>query len=115
VRAHNQSIGYNRRGENNGAIPPKKVNFVQEEHKADGNFKNTVVNGGSTTGNPNHKFEGKNNPSYVPCKGTQGDVYGKCVGTCNGYAYRCYSIWVPKDHVANALKPITQWVPKQKT
>ena len=48
-------------------------------------------------------------------KGTQVDVYAKYVGPHNGYAYRWYSICVPKDLVANAKGPIAQWVPKEKT
>jgi hypothetical protein len=61
------------------------------------------------------KIAGKFNPSYVLCNGTQGDVYAKYVGPRSGYAYRWYSIWVPKDIVANAKEPITQWVPKSMT
>jgi hypothetical protein len=87
---------------------------VQGVHKVDGNVKEKVVNGGATRGNPNHKFAGKFNPSYVLCKGNEGDVYAKYVGPRNGYAYRGYSIWVPKSLVTNAKGPITQWVPKQK-
>jgi hypothetical protein len=106
VRDHNQRIGYNPRSDKNGAIPTNKANFVQEGNKVDGNIKN-MVDGGATRGNPCRKFVGMNNPSYVLCKGTQGDVYAKCVGPCTGYVYRWYSIWVPKDLVANSLKPIT--------
>ena len=79
------------------------------------NVKKNIVNGGATRGNPNHKFAGDNNPSYVLCKGTGGDVYAKYVGPRNGYAYRWYSIWVPKILVTNARGPIAQWVPKLKT
>ncbi|KAM0924510.1 hypothetical protein ACQ4PT_004843 [Festuca glaucescens] len=45
VRAHKQGIGYNPRNYKNEAIPPKKVNFVQEGHKVDGSVKKAVVNG----------------------------------------------------------------------
>ncbi|PZO91545.1 MAG: hypothetical protein DI620_05260 [Haemophilus parainfluenzae] len=69
--------------------------FVQEGHKMDDKAKKNVVNGGAIRGNPKHKFAGKFNPSYVLCKGTQGDVYAKYVGPRYGYAYRWYSIWVP--------------------
>ncbi|KAK1698017.1 hypothetical protein QYE76_014714 [Lolium multiflorum] len=65
VRVHKKGIGYNPRNDKNGATPPNKVNFVQEGHKVDGNAKKFVVNGGATRGNPNRKFAGKNNPSYV--------------------------------------------------
>ena len=115
VRAPKQGLGYNPRNDKNGATPSKKITFVQEGHVVDDKAKENVVNGGATKGNPNHKFAGKFNPSYVLCKGTQGDVYAKYVGPRNGYAYRWYSIWVPKDLVANAKGPIAQWVPKQKT
>ena len=79
-----------------------------------GQVKKSVVNGGAMRGNPNHKYAGKSNPSYVLCKGTQRDVYAKYVGPRNGYSYRWYSIWVPKYLVSNAKGPITQWVPKSK-
>ncbi|KAK1607849.1 hypothetical protein QYE76_031522 [Lolium multiflorum] len=65
VRAHKQGIRYNPRKDKNGATPPKEVNFVQEGHKVDGNANKAFVNGGATRGNPNCKFSGKNNPSYV--------------------------------------------------
>ena len=81
----------------------------------DGKAKETIVNGGAIRGKPNHKFAGKFNPSYVLCKGTQGDVYAKYFGSRNGYAYRWYSIWVPKDLVAIAKEPINRWVPKSST
>ena len=114
-RAPKQGLGYNPKNNKKGAIPHKKITFVKEGHKVDGKAKETIVNGGSTRGNPNHKFLGKFNPSYVLCKGTQGDVYAKYVGPRDGYAYRWYSIWVPKDFVANSKGPIPKWVPKQKT
>ena len=112
--APKQGLGYNPRNNKKETTPPKKINFVREGHKVDGQAKKNVVNGGAVRGNPNHKFAGKTNPSYVLCKGTQGDVYAKYVGTYDGYAYRWYSIWVPKDLVANARGPIAKWVPKSK-
>ena len=75
MRAPKQGLGFNLRNNKNEATPPKKVNFVQEGRKVDGKVKKNVVNGGAIRGNPNHKFAGKTNPSYVLCKGTQGDVY----------------------------------------
>ena len=98
VRAPKQGIGYDPKNKKS-AIPPKKITFVKEGHKVDGKAKETIVNGGATRGNPNQKFAEKNNPSYVLCKGTQGDVYAKYVGTRNGYAYRWYSIWVDRKSV----------------
>ena len=115
VRAPRQGLGFDPKTNKKGVAPPKKVNFVQEGHKVDDKAKKNVVNGGAIRGNPKHKFAGKFNPSYVLCNGTQGDVYAKYVGPRSGYAYRWYSIWVPKDIVANAKEPITQWVPKSMT
>ena len=68
----------------------------------------------ASSGNSNHYFAGKFNPSYVLCKGTKGDVYAKYVGPRNGYAYRWYSIYVPKVLVTNVKGPIDKWVPKSK-
>jgi hypothetical protein len=114
-RAPKQGLGYNPSNINNGVIPPLKMNFVREGHKVDDEVKKNVVNGGATKGYLTHKLAGKFNPSYVLCKGTQGDVYAKYVGPRNGYAYREYQIWVPKVLVANAKGPIAQWVPKTKS
>jgi vacuolar-type H+-ATPase subunit D/Vma8 len=110
VRPFRQGLGYVAKE----ATPPKRTK-VQDAPKVDGTVKKKVVNGGATRGNPNHMFAGKTNPSYVLCKGNQGDVYAKYVGPRNGYAYRGYSIWVPKSLVTNAKGPIAKWVPKQKT
>jgi hypothetical protein len=41
-------------------------------------------------------------------------IFARYVGPRDGYAYRWYSIWVPKSLVANARGPITQWAPKPK-
>ena len=107
LRPPRQGLGYVAKD----ATPPKKTNNVQGVHKVDGNVKENVVKGGAIRGNPNHKFAGKSNPSYVLCKGNEGDVYAKYVGPRNGYAYREYSIWVPKSLVTNVKGPITKWVP----
>ena len=88
MRAPKQGIGYDPKNNKKSVIPPKKINFVKEGHKLDDKAKESSVNGGATRGNPNHKFAGKSNPSYVLCKGTQGDVYAKYVGPRDGYAYR---------------------------
>jgi hypothetical protein len=111
VRPPRQGLGFGVKQ----ATPPKKMNNVQGTHKVDGNAKKNGEQGGAFEGNPNFKFAGKHNPSYVLCKGQGGYVYAKYVGPRNGYAYREYSIWVPKSLVTNAKEPITQWVPKQKT
>jgi len=113
VRNYKKGVGYNPRNDKNGATPSKKINFVPQGHKVDGKAKENVVNGGATRGNPNHKFAGKDNPSYVLCKGTQGNVYAKYVGPRNGFIW--YSIWVPKDLVSLAKEPIYRWVPKSST
>jgi hypothetical protein len=52
--------------------------------------------------------------TYVLCKDTDGNVLARYVGPRDGYAYRWYSIWVPKSLVANARGPISQWAPKPK-
>ena len=61
---------------------------------------------GDRTGPNNH---------YALFKDYYGDVYAEYVGPRNGYAYRGYSIWVPKDLVAIAKEPINRWVPKSST
>ena len=113
VRNYKKGIGYNPRNDKSGANPPNKINFVPQGYKVVGKAKENVVNGGASKGNPNHKFAGDNNPSYVLCKGTQGNVYAKFVGPRN--AFRWYSIWVPKDLVSIAKGPIDRWVPKPST
>ena len=114
VRPSKQGLGFNPRNNKKKANPPKKINFVQEGHKEDGNANKVVEEGSATRGNPNHHFAGKFNPSYVLCKGMEGDVYAKYVGPRDGYAYRWYSIYVPKALVTNAKGPILKWVPKPK-
>jgi hypothetical protein len=37
VRPHGQGLGFNPRNNNNYAIPPKKINFVKEGYKGNGN------------------------------------------------------------------------------
>ena len=115
VRPRNQGLGFNPRNTTKSVNPPTKVDFVREGHKVVGNGKKVAIGGGATRGKPNNSFAGKNNPSYVLCKGKDGNVFAKYVGPRDGYAYRWYSIWVPKSLVTNAKGPITQWVPKLKT
>jgi hypothetical protein len=44
---------------NKNVIPPQKINFLQEEHNANGNENDGVV-GNATRGNPTHNnFSGK--------------------------------------------------------
>jgi hypothetical protein len=75
---------------NKNVIPPKKINFVQEEN-VNGNEYDGVV-GNATRGNPTHiNFSGKYNPSYLLVKSKDGEVYAKYVGHRNGYAYRKYA------------------------
>jgi hypothetical protein len=113
-RPRRQGLGFNPRNNNNYAIPPKKINFVKEGYKGNGNGKKDAMSGNANRGNPSHSFAGKTNPSYVLCKDTDGNVFARYVGARDGYAYRWYSILVPKSFVANARGPITQWAPKPK-
>jgi hypothetical protein len=114
-RPHGQGLGYNPRNNNNNYVPPpKKINFVKEGYNGNGNGKKVAMGGNANRGNPNHSFAEKTNPSYVLCKDTNGNVVARYVGPRDGYAYRWYSIWVPKSLVANARGPISQWAPKPK-
>jgi hypothetical protein len=70
VRTPNQGLGYNPRKNKTYVIPPKKDNFVLEEHKRNANGKKNVGLGKSTRGNPNYHFAGESNPSYLLCEGT---------------------------------------------
>jgi hypothetical protein len=115
TRTPKQGLGYNPRKNKKNVTPPKKFNFVQEGHKINENGKKSVGIGKVTKGNPNHHFAGEFNPSYVLCKGTNGNVYAKYVGPRNEYAYSLYCIWVPKVLVTNVKGPIAKWVPKCKT
>ena len=110
-----QGLGFDPKKNKKVVNPPKKIVFVKQGQKEVDNVKKKVVNGGATRGNPKHMNAGDNNPSYVLCKGTEGNVYAKYVGPLDDYTYIWYSIWVPKTLVANAKGPITQWVPKLKS
>jgi hypothetical protein len=114
VRPHGQGLGFDPKKNNNYVILPKKINFVKEGYKDNGNGKKGAMGGNANRGNPNHSFAGKTNPSYMLCKDTDGNVFARYVGPRDGYAYRWYSIWVPKSLVTNARGPITQWDPKPK-
>ena len=87
---------------------------MQEVNKENSNVTKDVGECSTTRDNPNHYFAGKFHSSYVLCKGTKGDVYAKYVGPRNGYAYRFYSIYVPKVLVTKVKGPIDKWVPKSK-
>jgi hypothetical protein len=113
-RPRGQGLGFNPRNNNNYAIPPKKIDFVKEGCKWNGNGKKDAMGGNVNRGNTNHSFAGKTNPSYVLCKDMDGNIFARYVGPRDGYAYRWYSIWVPKSLVANARGPITQWDSKPK-
>jgi hypothetical protein len=114
VRPRGQGLGFNPRNNNNYAIPLKKINFVKEGYKENGNAKKGDMAGNANRGNPSHSFARKTNPSYLLCKDMDGNVFAKYFGPRDGYAYGWYSIWVPKSLVANARGPITQWAPKPK-
>jgi hypothetical protein len=87
-RPHGQDLGFNARNNNNYVIPPKKINFVMEGYKENGNGKKDAMGGNVNRGNPNHSSAGKTNPSYVFCKDTDGNVFARYVGPRDGYAYR---------------------------
>ena len=110
-----QGLGYDPKTSTKGVNPPKKIVFVKEGQNKVDNVKKSVVNGGATRGNPKHMSAGDNNPSYVLCKGTEGNVYAKYVGPLHYNTNIWYSIWVPKTLIANAKGPIAQWVPKLKS
>ena len=74
--------------------PYKKNNYKKEKPAQEKNKKVTNVGkatSGDRTGPNNH---------YDLFVGYYGDVYARYVGPRNGYAYRRYSIWIPKDLVA---------------
>ena len=94
----------------------KKKNFKKNEKPAQEKIKKVIVGGNAPKGKAtNNDRAGINNPHYTLFKDSYGDVYAKYVGPRNGYAYRWYSIWVPKDLVAIAKEPINRWVPKSST
>jgi hypothetical protein len=88
VRPRGQGLGFNPKINKNYAISPKKVNFVKQGHKGNGNGKEGAMGGNVNRGNPNHSFARKAKPSYVLCKGKDGNVFAKYVGPCDGYACR---------------------------
>ena len=62
--------------------PQQKVVFVHEGHKEKGKEKGFVGNGKVTRYKAIPKdFAGKNNPSYVLMRGTDGYTFAKFVGT----------------------------------
>ena len=79
--------------------PYKKNNYkkekpTQEKNKKvtnDGKASKGKATSGDRTGPNNH---------YDLFVDYYGDVYAQYVGPRNGYAYRRYSIWIPKDLVA---------------
>jgi hypothetical protein len=84
VRPRGQGLGSNPRNNNNYAIPLKKIKFVKEGYKENGNGKKGDMGGNANRGNPNHSFVGKTNPSYVLCKDTDENVFAKYVGPHDG-------------------------------
>ena len=94
----------------------KKMNIKKNEKPAQEKTKKVNDGGKAPKGKTtNIDHTGLDNPHYVLFKDYYGDVYAEYVGPNNGYAYRGYSIWVPKDLVAIAKEPINRWVPKSST
>ena len=94
-----------------------KANKANKKKAKPAQEKKKVVNAGDASKGKatNDDHAGIANPHYVLFKDYYGDVYAKYVGPRNGYAYRGYSIWVPKDLVAMTREPINRWVPKSST
>jgi hypothetical protein len=108
-RSNNQKYGL-------GYAPKshKKNNYKKEKPAQDKN-KKVTNNGKASKGKATSGDRTGPNDHYALFVDYYGDVYANYVGPPNGYAYREYSIWVPKDIVAIAKEPINRWVPKSST
>jgi hypothetical protein len=108
-RSNNQKYGL-------GYTPKshKKNNYKKEKPAQDKN-KKVTNNGKASKGKATSGDRTGPNDHYALFVDYYGDVYANYVGPPNGYAYREYSIWVPKDIVAIAKEPINRWVPKSST
>ena len=108
-RSNNQKYGL-------GYAPKshKKNNYKKEKPAQDKN-KKVTNNGKASKGKATSGAHTGPNDHYALFVDYYGDVYANYVGPPNGYAYREYSIWVPKDIVAIAKEPINRWVPKSST
>src|SRR4051812_38951304 len=91
---------------------PKEKKNYKKEMPAQARNKNVTNDGKAPKGKSTSGDRMGPNNHYTLFKDYYGDVYADYVGPSNVYAYRGYSIWVPKDIVAIVKEPIKQWVPK---
>jgi DNA-binding HxlR family transcriptional regulator len=94
--------------------PYKKNNYKKEMPAQEKNKKVTNDGKASKGKAASGDRKGPNN-HYALFKDYYGDIYVEYVSPRNGYAFRGYSILVPKDLVAIAREPISRWVPKSST
>jgi hypothetical protein len=94
---------------------PQKKNTYKKEMPAQAKSKKVTNVGKAPKGKITCGDRTGPNNHYTLFTDYYGDVYAEYVGPNNGYAYRGYSIWVPKDLVAIAKEPIDRWVPKSST
>ena len=108
-RSNNQKFGL-------GYAPKsyKKNNYKKEKPAQEKN-KNVANGGKASKGKATSGDRTGPNNHYALFVDYYGDVYANYVGPHDGYAYRGYSIWVPKDLVAMTREPINRWVPKSST
>jgi len=92
-----------------------KKNNYKKEMPAQAKNKKVTNDGKAPKGKATNGDRTGPNNHYTLFTDYYGDVYAEYVGPSNGYAYRGYSIWVPKDLVAIAKEPIVRWVPKSST
>ena len=97
------------------APKPHKKNNYRKEKPAQEKNKNVANGGKASKGKATSGDRTGPNNHYDLFVDYYGDVYARYVGPRNGYAYRGYSIWVPKDLVAMTREPINRWVPKTST
>ena len=108
-RSNNQKYGL-------GYAPkPYKKNNYKKEMPAQERRKKVTNEGKAPKGKATSGDRTGPNNHYALFKDYYGDIYAEYVGPRNGYAFRGYSIWVPKDLVAIAREPINRWVPKSST
>ncbi|KAK1648593.1 hypothetical protein QYE76_066398 [Lolium multiflorum] len=108
-RSNNQKHGL-------GYVPkPYKKNNYKKEKPAQEKNKKVTNDGKAPKGKATSGDRTGPNNHYALFIDYYGDVYANFFCPRNGYAYRGYSIWVPKDLVAMTREPINQWVPKSST
>ena len=93
----------------------KKKNIKKKEMPAQEKKKKVTSVGKAPKGKATIGDRTGPNNHYTLFTDYYGDVYAEYVGPSNGYAYKGYSIWVPKDLVAFIKEPINRWVPNSST